>query len=108
MQGVQVDREWLDFDKVSNDVCTVKVRLFATNEYKDLINGKVSVVVLNSDGQNDLSEVRATSDGIADGSANGYCMVIPCESIRSKNPKTVRGNNNNKMKWCYKQNDRIK
>ena len=78
LQGVQIDQEWFDFDEISNDVCTVKVRLFATNEYKTLINGKVSVVVRTSNGQHELSEMRSRSDGNVNGSVNGYCMVIPC------------------------------
>ena len=90
LRGIPIDVQWFNFDAISTQTCIVKVRLFENDRFYEsnqIHQGRVSIVVQDSNGYNSLSSNRVSTDT----SRNGYCMVLPCESRRSRSNAGFRG-----------------
>ena len=90
LRGIPINAQWFNFDAISTQTCVVKVRLFKTERYLEsnqLSSGRVSVVLQDSNGYNSLSSNRVSTDT----SVNGHCMVLPCQSSRSRSSDNFRG-----------------
>ena len=90
LRGIPIHYQWFNFDAISTQTCIVKVRLFENDRFYEsdqIHHGRVSVVVQDSNGYNSLSSNRVSTDT----RNNGYCMVLPCKSRRSRSSSRFRG-----------------